>query len=96
MVSPGMTNESDLVLVLTSLLKILGIVFLIIPEFPTAFTRTRVSALIQDRLARTVGPAGLFSRRRRVQVHLKEDLNPANVNKFYYWLAPCLAMVRRS
>ena len=24
---------------------------------------------------------------------LKEDFTPANVNKFYYWLAPCLAMV---
>ena len=24
---------------------------------------------------------------------LKEDLTPAHVNKFYYWLAPCLAMV---
>lgn len=23
----------------------------------------------------------------------KEDLTPAHVNKFYYWLAPCLAMV---
>jgi NADH-quinone oxidoreductase subunit H len=24
---------------------------------------------------------------------LKEDLTPAHVNKFYFWLAPCLAMV---
>ncbi len=24
---------------------------------------------------------------------LKEDFTPAHVNKFYYWLAPCLAMV---
>ena len=24
---------------------------------------------------------------------LKEDLTPAHVNKFYYWLAPCLSMV---
>ena len=24
---------------------------------------------------------------------LKEDFTPAHVNKFYYWLAPCLAMM---
>src|SRR5580698_9773403 len=28
-----------------------------------------------------------------VKFILKEDLTPAHVNKFYYWLAPCLAMV---
>jgi NADH-quinone oxidoreductase subunit H len=27
-----------------------------------------------------------------VKFLLKEDLTPAHVNKFYYWLAPCLAM----
>lgn len=28
-----------------------------------------------------------------VKFILKEDLTPAHVNKFYYWLAPCLSMV---
>ena len=28
-----------------------------------------------------------------VKFLLKEDLTPGHVNKFYYWLAPCLAMV---
>lgn len=28
-----------------------------------------------------------------VKFLLKEDFTPAHVNKFYYWLAPCLAMV---
>lgn len=28
-----------------------------------------------------------------VKFLLKEDCTPAHVNKFYYWLAPCLAMV---
>ena len=28
-----------------------------------------------------------------VKFLLKEDFTPAHVNKFYYWLAPCLAMI---
>ena len=54
-----------------------------------------LSALIQDRLSPTrVGPAGLFQPiADAMKFLLKEDFTPAHVNKLYYWLAPCLAMV---
>ena len=84
-------------LVLTSLVKILGIVFLIILPMVSysVYAERRVSALIQDRLGpNRVGPAGLFQPiADAFKFILKEDFTPANVNKFYYWLAPCLAMV---
>ena len=63
----------------------------------TVYAERRVSALIQDRLGpNRVGPcSGLFQpiADRRSKFLLKEDFTPAHVNKFYYWLAPCLAMV---
>ncbi len=84
-------------LLLTSLLKILGIVFLVILPMVsyTVYAERRVSALIQDRLGpNRVGPAGLFQPiADAMKFILKEDFTPAHVNKFYYWLAPCLAMV---
>src|ERR1051325_5475186 len=84
-------------LVLTSLAKIIGIVFLIIlPMVSYAFyAERRVSALIQDRLGpNRVGPAGLFQPiADAAKFLLKEDFSPRHVNTFYYWLAPCLAMV---
>src|SRR5207302_21556 len=41
-----------------------------------------------------VGPAGLFQPIADMfKLLLKEDFTPANVNTFYYWLAPCLAMM---
>ena len=84
-------------LILTSLLKILAIVFLIILPMVSysVYAERRVSALIQDRLGpNRVGPAGLFQPvADAMKFILKEDFTPANVNKFYYWLAPCLAMV---
>src|SRR3982751_3453202 len=86
-----------LFLVLTSLLKILAIVFLIILPMVSysVYAERRVSALIQDRLGpNRVGPAGLFQPvADALKFILKEDFPPASVNKFYYWLAPCLAMV---
>jgi len=85
------------IFILISLLKILGIVFLIILPMVsyTVYAERRVSALIQDRLGpNRVGPAGLFQPiADAMKFILKEDFTPANVNKFYYWLAPCLAMV---
>lgn len=83
--------------VLTSLLKILGVVFLVILPMVSyaVYAERRVSALIQDRLGpNRVGPAGLFQPvADAIKFILKEDFTPAHVNKFYYWLAPCLAMV---
>jgi NADH-quinone oxidoreductase subunit H len=87
----------DTFLILSSLMKIVGVIFLIILPMVsyTVYAERRVSALIQDRLGpNRVGPAGLFQPvADAVKFLLKEDFTPAHVNKFYYWLAPCLAMV---
>src|SRR4051794_9816553 len=87
----------DYFLILTSLLKIIGIVFVVmLPMVSYAvYAERRVSALIQDRLGpNRVGPAGLFQPiADAAKFLLKEDFTPATVNTFYYWLAPCLAMV---
>src|SRR5213592_4387113 len=83
--------------ILISLLKIVGIVFLVILPMVSyaVYAERRVSALIQDRLGpNRVGPAGLFQPiADAAKFLLKEDFTPATVNTFYYWLAPCLAMV---
>jgi len=87
----------DYFLILTSLMKIIGVIFLIILPMVSysVYAERRVSALIQDRLGpNRVGPAGLFQPiADALKFLLKEDFTPAHVNKFYYWLAPCLAMV---
>ncbi len=59
------------------------------------YAERRVSALIQDRLGpNRVGPAGLLQPIADAgKFLLKEQFTPAHVNKLYYWLAPCLAMV---
>ena len=99
-------------LVLTSLVKIIGIVFLVILPLVsyTVYAERRVSALIQDRLGpnRTGFPTSLLGFKKdwspflgglgqpvadALKFILKEDFTPASVNTFYYWLAPCLAMV---
>src|SRR4029453_9585132 len=84
-------------LVLTSLLKILAIVFLIILPMVSysVYAERRISALIQDRLGpHPVGPAGLFQPiADAAKFFLKEDFTPRHVNTFYYWLAPCMAMI---
>src|SRR5947199_1939855 len=83
--------------ILITLLKIVGIVFVVILPMVSyaVYAERKVSALIQDRLGpNRVGPAGLFQPiADAMKFLLKEDLTPAHVNKFYYWLAPCLAMV---
>src|SRR6266481_5511004 len=83
--------------ILISLLKIVGIVFFVILPMVsyTVYAERKVSALIQDRLGpNRVGPAGLFQPiADAFKFLLKEDFTPAHVNKLYYWLAPCLAMV---
>src|SRR5438309_723723 len=81
----------------TSLLKIIGMIFVVILPMVSyaVYAERRVSALIQDRLGpNRVGPAGLFQPIADAGKFLfKEDFTPAQVNKFYYLLAPCLAMV---
>jgi NADH-quinone oxidoreductase subunit H len=87
----------DYFLIITSLMKILGVIFLIILPMVsyTVYAERRVSALIQDRVGpNRVGPAGLFQPiADALKFLLKEDFTPGHVNKFYYWLAPCLTMV---
>ena len=103
----------DWLFIFVSLLKIIGVIFLIILPMVsyTVYAERRVSALMQDRIGpnRTGIPATLFGAKKdwstpilgglgqpiadAVKFLLKEDFTPAHVNKFYYWLAPGLAMV---
>ncbi len=74
----------------------------------TVYAERRISAAIQDRVGpnRTGLPLTLFGFKKdlplfglvqpvadAVKFILKEDFTPAHVNKFYYWLAPGLAMI---
>jgi len=80
----------------TSLLKIVCLLVLVLGLMNYAvYAERRVSALIQDRLGpNRVGPAGLLQPIADAgKFLLKEQFTPAHVNKLYYWLAPCLAMV---
>src|ERR1700760_561631 len=101
-----------LILVLVSLIKTVGLIFVIILPMVsyTVYAERRVSALIQDRLGpnRTGFPLTLLGFKKdfspflgglgqpvadAVKFLLKEEFTPAHVNKFYYLMAPCLAMV---
>src|SRR5207248_3217917 len=61
----------------------------------SVYAERRVSAFIQDRSGpNRVGPAGLFQPIADMfKLLLKEDFTPRQVNTFYYWLAPCLAVM---
>ena len=87
----------DYSFVTASLLKILGMLFLVILPMVSyaVYAERRVSAFMQDRRGpNRVGPAGLFQPVADVaKLLLKESFSPANVNTFYYWLAPCLALI---
>jgi len=87
----------DYFLITTSLLKIVGMLFIVILPMVSysVYAERRVSAFIQDRLGpNRVGPAGLFQPIADIfKLLLKEDFSPRHVNTFYYWLAPCLALV---
>src|SRR5881392_2572736 len=87
----------DYFLIITSLLKIVGILFLVILPMVSysVYAERKVSAFIQDRRGpNRVGPAGLFQPIADIfKLLLKEDFSPRHVYTFYYWLAPCLAMM---
>jgi NADH-quinone oxidoreductase subunit H len=59
------------------------------------YAERRVSAFIQDRVGpNRVGPAGLLQPLADMfKLLLKEDFTPHATNTFYYWLAPCLAVM---
>jgi len=80
----------------SSLIKIAALIGVVLGIMNyTVYAERRISALIQDRLGpNRVGPAGLFQPiADAAKFLLKEDFTPAHVNTFYYWLAPCLAMI---
>src|ERR1041385_7205888 len=86
----------DYAFLLSSLIKIVALLAVVLGIMNYAvYAERKVSALIQDRLGpNRVGPAGLFQPiADAMKFLLKEDFTPAHVNKFYYWLAPSLAMV---
>ncbi|HEX7517270.1 MAG TPA: NADH-quinone oxidoreductase subunit NuoH [Chthoniobacterales bacterium] len=79
-----------------SLVKIVALLAVVLGIMNYAvYAERRISALIQDRLGpNRVGPAGLFQPiADAAKFLLKEDFTPGHVNTFYYWLAPCLAMI---
>src|SRR2546425_10195947 len=90
-----MTPESFFII--TSLLKIVGILFVVILPMVSyaVYAERKVSAAIQDRLGpNRVGPAGLLQPIADMfKLVLKEDFTPRAANTFYYWLAPCLAVL---
>jgi NADH-quinone oxidoreductase subunit H len=79
-----------------SLVKIIALLAVVLGIMNYAvYAERRISALIQDRLGpNRVGPAGLFQPiADAAKFLLKEEFTPRHVNTFYYWLAPCLAMI---
>src|SRR2546430_7316326 len=93
--APFGQRDMDGFFIIASLLKIVGILFVVILPMVSyaVYAERRVSAFIQDRLGpNRVGPAGLFQPIADMfKLLLKEDFTPRSANTFYYWLAPCLA-----
>jgi NADH-quinone oxidoreductase subunit H len=86
----------DYAFIFSSLIKIVALLAVVLGIMNYAvYAERRISALIQDRLGpNRVGPAGLFQPiADAMKFLLKEDFTPGHVNTFYYWLAPCLAMI---
>src|SRR5437868_15479292 len=86
----------DYAFLISSFVKIVALLAVVLGIMNYAvYAERRISALIQDRLGpNRVGPAGLFQPiADAAKFLLKEDFTPAHVNTFYYWLAPCLAMI---
>jgi NADH-quinone oxidoreductase subunit H len=61
----------------------------------TVMAERRISAAIQDRIGpNRTGPFGLFQPiADSLKFMLKEEFTPDSVNKVYFWLAPCLAVI---
>ena len=86
----------DYTLLVSSFIKIAALLAVVLGIMNYAvYAERRISALIQDRLGpNRVGPAGLFQPiADAMKFLLKEDFTPGHVNTFYYWLAPCMAMI---
>lgn len=86
----------EVFLVWTSLVKILGLLGIVLGIVSyTVYAERRVSAFIQDRLGpNRVGPQGLLQPiADAFKLVLKENFMPAGVNKFFYYIAPKLAMI---
>ena len=89
-------TEMDYAFLISSFVKIVALLAVVLGIMNYAvYAERRISALIQDRLGpNRVGPAGLFQPiADAVKFLLKEEFTPQHVNTFYYWLAPCLAMI---
>ena len=86
-----------LILLGIATLKIFVIVFAVILPMVaySVYAERRISAVIQDRLGpNRVGFQGLVQPiADGLKFLLKEDFTPGHVNKFYYWLAPALALI---
>ena len=82
---------------ITTLIKIVGLCFVAILGLVsyTVYAERRVSAIIQDRVGpNRVGWAGLIQPiADGVKLLLKENFVPGGVNKFFFSIAPSLAMI---
>lgn len=83
-------------LLIYDLLKIGGVIAVVMTVCAYAVLAERkISAFIQDRIGpNRVGPFGLLQPLVDfVKFLFKEDVTPGHVNKLYYILAPCIAMI---
>ncbi|MFV0338178.1 MAG: complex I subunit 1/NuoH family protein [Chthoniobacterales bacterium] len=88
--------QPEIFLTWTTLAKIAALLGLILGLVSyTVYAERRVSAIIQDRVGpNRVGPAGLFQPiADAMKLLLKENFIPESTNRFYYLIAPMLAMI---